>query len=440
MPLSATVTPLSLYMLDNTVFDGLQLPTMPQNPTSYPDLYVEGFALDREVLVNNILMETGELDCIYPDPDFFKFAVTQWSKKELHVWQALYNTLFYKYTPLWNKDGTIKETARDLTSRETAGTRSRTGSSEQDVTDTIRETDTHNLTDQRTANLRTQTSDITENTGTQKVADSTSKRTVTADTTQNTGTQEMERSKSGQEARDGDVHTAVSGSTTNTGTVTDAGTSSETETHSGNVTTSGTNGTETQVSGYNETTYQNKDKSVTTTAQTVTDATSITTNGTKGNTRTDNLTEGRTETTQVDDNSVIDTTETEDTTRTDNLTTAYDSDSTETGSGTTTRTDNLTTEYDSDRQETGTDTTTHTGTLGRQGDNTRSTEEIEEESEETSGTEEGSLDHSLTRTETGNIGVTMTTQLIAAQRELVQLNFYDLIVERFKERFCLLVY
>ena len=440
MPLSASVTPLSLYILDNTVFDGLQLPTMPQNPTSYPDLYVEGFALDREVLINNILMETGELDCIYPDPDFFKFAVTQWSKKELHVWQSLYNTLFYKYNPLWNKDGTIKETARDLTMRETVGTRSRTGSSEQDVTDMIRETDTHNLTDQRTANLRTQTSDSTQNTGTQEVADSTSKRTITADMTLNTGTQKTERSRTGQEARDGDVHTAITGQTDNTGTVTDAGQELHTIIHSGNVTTTGSNGTETQVSGYNETTYQPRDKSDTLTSQTVTDGTTVNDNSTKGNTRTNNLTEDRTESTQVDDNSVIDTTETEDTTRTDNLSTAYDSDSTVTGSGTTTRTDNLATEYDSDRQETGTDTTTHTGTLGRQGDNTRSTEGSEEESEETSGTEEGSVDHDLTRTETGNIGVTMTSQLIAAQRELVQFNFYDLIVERFKERFCLLVY
>lgn len=396
MPLSATVTPLSLYMLDNTVFDGLQLPTMPQNPTDYPDLYVEGFALDREVLVNNILMETGELDCIYPDPDFFKFAVTQWSKKELHVWQELYNTLFYKYNPLWNKDGTVKETARDLTSRETAGTRSRTGSTEQDVTDTIRETDTHNLSDQRTANLRTYESGSTADTGTQEIA----------------------RAMTGQEARDGDVHTAVTGQTDNTGTVTDAGTSSETETHSGNVTTSGTTSTETKVSAYNDSTYQNRDKSDTSSSQTEADARTISTSGTTGNTRTNNLTEDRTETTQVDDNSVIDTTEDE----------------------TTTRTDDLASQYDYDRQETGTDTNTHTGTLGRQGDNTRSTEGSEEESEETSGTEEGSLDHSLTRTETGNIGVTMTSQLIAAQRELVQFNFYDLIVERFKERFCLLVY
>lgn len=336
MPLQAKVTPLSLYMLDNSIFDGLQLPTMPTNPTDYPDLYVQGFNLDREVLVNNILMETGEMDVIYPEPDFFKFAVTQWSKKELPVWQELYNTLFYKYNPLWNKDGTIKETARDLTSRETAGTRSRSGTSAEDMTDAINETETHNLEDERTLDLSTQISDTTENTGT--VGDA------------------------GQE-----LHTII---------------------HSGNVTTTGTTGGETQVSAYNETTYRNRDKTSGTSSQTVADGTTVNDNVTKGNTRTDNLEET----------------------------------------------------YDSSKTETGTDTMARTGTIGRIGENTTSKEGSEEESEETSGTEEGSLDHTLTRTEQGNIGITMTSQLISAQREIVQLNFYDLIIERFKERFCLLVY
>ena len=34
----------------------------------------------------------------------------------------------------------------------------------------------------------------------------------------------------------------------------------------------------------------------------------------------------------------------------------------------------------------------------------------------------------------------MTTQMIAAQREIVRLNFYSVIIDAFKERFCLLVY
>ena len=85
MPLRMMVTPVSLYAQDPTLFDGMQLPTMPSNPTDYPDLYVSGFNLDRDVLVNNLLMDLGEMDVIYTDPAFMKFAITQWSKKELPV-------------------------------------------------------------------------------------------------------------------------------------------------------------------------------------------------------------------------------------------------------------------------------------------------------------------------------------------------------------------
>lgn len=314
------VTPLSLYMLDQTTFDNLQLPTPPTNPTDYPDLYVAGFQLDRQVLVDNILMECGELNVIYPQPDFFKYAVGQWSKKELPVWQALYDTLFYKYNPLWNKDGTIKETARELRDLTRGETRSLTRTENEDVTDTIREEDT-------SGNQRT-----------------------TSDTVLNTGT------------------------------VQDAGTNSKNTTHGGNVTTSGTDSATVQVSGYNETGYQNRDKTDTTKSETVTDASTIAESGTDGNTRTDNLREEA-------DGSVVD-------------------------------------------QGTGT----------HQGDNTRAREVGEDETETVEATDEGSVENTLERTETGNIGVTMTTQLIEAQRALVKLNFYDLIIDSFKERFCLLVY
>lgn len=40
----------------------------------------------------------------------------------------------------------------------------------------------------------------------------------------------------------------------------------------------------------------------------------------------------------------------------------------------------------------------------------------------------------------GNIGVTMTQQLIEAEREVDKFNIYDFIVDSFKRRFCILVY
>lgn len=320
MPLRMMVTPVSLYAQDPTLFDGMQLPTMPSNPTDYPDLYVSGFNLDRDVLVDNLLMELGEMDVIYTDPAFMKFAITQWSKKELPVWQELYNTLFYKYNPLWNKDGTIKESAEELRdlSRSEAVTRNRNLSEGIDGDETESGT---------TGNQRT-----------------------TSDTR------------------------------TNTGTVQDSGSNSHNTTHGGTVTTAGTSGIENKVSGYNANTYENKDKSDTTNSETVTDATTIAETGTDGNTRTDNLREEL-------DGSITDA-----------------------------------------------------GTSSRRNQSTQDRDLEEEETESVSGTDEGSVSHTMERTEQGNIGVTMTTQLIEAQRALVQLNFYDLIIESFKHRFCILLY
>ena len=44
------------------------------------------------------------------------------------------------------------------------------------------------------------------------------------------------------------------------------------------------------------------------------------------------------------------------------------------------------------------------------------------------------------RLETGNIGVTTTQRMIQEQREIVQFNTMQYIIESFKKRFCLLIY
>ena len=87
----AWVSILGLYNHDNTVLDGLKVP--------------EG--LDRDTVINNILMECAELEILFPDADFMKEAVRQWSAMCLPVWQHLYDTTQYEYNPIWNKDGEI---------------------------------------------------------------------------------------------------------------------------------------------------------------------------------------------------------------------------------------------------------------------------------------------------------------------------------------------
>ena len=56
------------------------------------------------------------------------------------------------------------------------------------------------------------------------------------------------------------------------------------------------------------------------------------------------------------------------------------------------------------------------------------------------GTENGSEKETITRKEQGNIGVTTTQAMIREQREIVEFNLYNFIIESFKKRFMIQVY
>lgn len=57
-----------------------------------------------------------------------------------------------------------------------------------------------------------------------------------------------------------------------------------------------------------------------------------------------------------------------------------------------------------------------------------------------SGSDSNLFNDSLTRTETGNIGVTTTQQMLKEEREAAVFNIYDHIIEAFKKRFCIMIY
>ena len=59
----ATITLWGLYKWDNTIFDTLVIP----------------YTVEKEDIVNNILLECSELEVVYPDPDFMKTAIGSWA-------------------------------------------------------------------------------------------------------------------------------------------------------------------------------------------------------------------------------------------------------------------------------------------------------------------------------------------------------------------------
>jgi hypothetical protein len=70
--------------------------------------------MDRETLVNNLLIEAESLEILYPNPVFLKHAIDVWSKERLAVWEKLYQTTILEYNPIENYDrhSTITRTSQ----------------------------------------------------------------------------------------------------------------------------------------------------------------------------------------------------------------------------------------------------------------------------------------------------------------------------------------
>lgn len=97
----ATLSLMGMYEYDNTILDFFH----------YPDKWE---TVDKDVFVNKLLLDTAELEILYPDANIFKTAIKYWSAAEVQNWNKLYDTTVLKYNPIWNKDGTVTETEKHI--------------------------------------------------------------------------------------------------------------------------------------------------------------------------------------------------------------------------------------------------------------------------------------------------------------------------------------
>lgn len=109
----ANLSILGLYNYDPTIFNGLTIPTA-ADITDEADKVSDPFVPDKTTLINYICMQLAEMELVYTKPEVVKTMIGIWSSVRLPVWKAIYNTLLYKYNPIWNKDGEIIED-HDLT-------------------------------------------------------------------------------------------------------------------------------------------------------------------------------------------------------------------------------------------------------------------------------------------------------------------------------------
>lgn len=141
----ATMSILGLYNYDNTIFDGLTLPTA-ADITNEAEKVSNPWVPNKQDFISYLIMQAAEMELVYASAPVMATMITVWSAAHSYEWKQLYNTMLYKYNPIWNKDGLWKET-RDLD-----GKNERTANL--DTTDTRTYT---NLTDEHTLTNLTNT-------------------------------------------------------------------------------------------------------------------------------------------------------------------------------------------------------------------------------------------------------------------------------------------
>ena len=80
----ATLSLLGLYQYDNTIFNELVLP--------------EG--MDKQLYINNLLMETAELEVLFSNPATMRSVIGIWSSAHLDSWKKMWPATACATSPL----------------------------------------------------------------------------------------------------------------------------------------------------------------------------------------------------------------------------------------------------------------------------------------------------------------------------------------------------
>ena len=58
--------------------------------------------IDRETLINKLILDTMQIDCLYSDPEFLQAAFGMFCKARIHTWEKIAFTLYHDYNPFIN--------------------------------------------------------------------------------------------------------------------------------------------------------------------------------------------------------------------------------------------------------------------------------------------------------------------------------------------------
>lgn len=151
----AYITLMQYYKEYPALFDGMKIPTYADGDTVY--------TLNRDLLINSIILKSGEFECLYNNPEFMSFAIGIWSDKYYDKWVELLKTLHYDYNPIHNYDRTETRNIESERSRfvdndtEKRGLNSYENTQNQKIDDTVTRTPNlsyeENITNKNTENV-----------------------------------------------------------------------------------------------------------------------------------------------------------------------------------------------------------------------------------------------------------------------------------------------
>lgn len=116
---SYVFTLVGAYNYDRTIFDGLELPD--ESFIKDYDLVKNFVPMDKDTFINNLLIQCGQLSLPFTNIEYLKHCITVWGRMHKIDWQQTYETIFYAYNPIWNKDGKYTETETRNTEGGTTG-------------------------------------------------------------------------------------------------------------------------------------------------------------------------------------------------------------------------------------------------------------------------------------------------------------------------------
>ena len=131
--MSATVSLLGLSRINPGILGELVLPD----------------GLDVELVKDNLLAETAELEVIYPDAVFMQAMIGRWSAKELPIWERLYKTTLLEYNPIENYDRMEEWTEAEDTKKNTEADATGTSTTDTDGTSTRQSNTDGTINDQK---------------------------------------------------------------------------------------------------------------------------------------------------------------------------------------------------------------------------------------------------------------------------------------------------